>query len=97
MFRYPGEDVILDTTSLAEAEDLMDRAEWLALGYVQGQRDLILHLLTDRFDDGATDALRSCVAQASPHLLDKMGPIILSALNIGDATAAVKALEGFTD
>ena len=72
---------------------LMDRAEWLAMGYVQGQKDLLLQLLEDRFTGALPTALRSMVSQATLVELERLGPQLLSA---SDLTEALDGIETTT-
>ena len=70
---------------------LMDRAEWLAMGYVQGQRDLLLQLLEDRFTAPLPNALRSTVSQATLVELERLGPKLLSASDLAEALDGIEA------
>ena len=55
------------------------QASWLAQGYIQGQRDLILFQLETRFTDRVSDAVRRRVATAEPDVLDTWGARVLDA------------------
>ena len=67
---------------MAKTFEIKDRAEWLAKGYVQGQRDLLLRILEHRFSEPLPAEVRSQIAHASPVLIDSLGPLLLSAPNM---------------
>ena len=48
-----------------DSAGLVDRAEWLAKGYIQGQRDMLVRLLEHRFPTDILDEVRSQIANAS--------------------------------
>ncbi len=54
-------------------------AAWLAQGYIQGQRDLLLFQLETRFSEGVSSAVRRRVATADPDALDTWGARVLDA------------------
>lgn len=82
----------MESLSIDGAHALMDRAEWLALGYVQGQRDLILQLLEDRFGSPLPAEVRTQIANASPVILDQMSPVVLSAVDLDSALASISSI-----
>lgn len=56
-----------------------EQAAWLAQGYIQGQRDLLLFQLETRFTDRVSAAVRQRVAHAAPDALDTWGARVLDA------------------
>ncbi len=64
------------SSALAEA---YEQAGWLAQGYIQGQRDLLLYQLETRFTDSVSPAVRRRVAEAAPDALDAWGVRVLDA------------------
>jgi len=56
-----------------------EQAAWLARGYIQGQRDLLLYQLEARFTDHVSNDVRQRVAQAAPDALDTWGVRVLDA------------------
>ena len=63
----------------AALSDAYEQAAWLAQGYVQGQRDLLLFQLETRFTDHVSPAVRQRVARATPDVLDTWGARVLDA------------------
>lgn len=63
----------------SERLDVQEQAAWLAQGYIQGQRDLLLHQLEARFTDHISPAVRTRVARAAPDALDAWGVRVLDA------------------
>ena len=74
----------LDETSLNA------QAHWLAQGYLQGQRDLLLKLMENKFEASLSRELRTALVQVPAALLDSVGPLVLSA---PDASSALEAVE----
>lgn len=60
-----------------------DCAAWLAMGYVQGQRDLLLVQLRHRFEGPLPDDVRARVAAATPDALDVWSQRVLDAPDLG--------------
>lgn len=56
-----------------------EQAAWLAQGYIQGQRDLLLFQLETRFTVDVSQAVRRRVAEAAPDALDTWGARVLDA------------------
>lgn len=69
---------------LAAPMGLVDRAEWLAKGYVQGQRDLFMQQLEHRFAAGVTADVRALIANASPELIERWSAKLLDADALAD-------------
>lgn len=59
--------------------DAYEQAAWLAQGYIQGQRDLLLFQLETRFTGRVSPAVRRRVAEADPGALDAWGARVLDA------------------
>ena len=70
------------------------QAHWLAQGYLQGQRDLLLKLIETKFESTLPRELRSALEQVPAALLDSVGPLVLSA---PDTSSALEAVEGFVE
>ncbi len=60
-----------------------DCAAWLAMGYVQGQRDLLLVQLRHRFEGPLPADVRARVAAATPDALDVWSQRVLDAPDLG--------------
>ena len=69
-------------------ETFVDRAEWLAKGYIQGQRDMLVKLLEHRFPTSLPDDVRTQIAHASPVVIENLGSVVLTAPDIGSVLAA---------
>lgn len=63
----------------AALSDAYDQAAWLARGYIQGQRDLLLYQLETRFTGHVSPDVRQRVARAAPDALDTWGARVLDA------------------
>jgi len=64
---------------MAKVIDVKDQAMWLAQGYVQGQRDLLIQMLEHRFSETPPDIVRSQLATLPAHALESLGPLLLTA------------------
>ncbi|MCB9542844.1 MAG: hypothetical protein H6703_10390 [Myxococcales bacterium] len=64
-----------------------DCAAWLAMGYVQGQRDLLLLQLRHRFDAELPSHIRTRVASATPELIDTWSQRVLDAPDLATVFA----------
>lgn len=64
-----------------------DCAAWLAMGYVQGQRDLLLLQLRHRFDAPLPSDVQSRVAVATPDVLDTWCQRVLDAPDLASVFA----------
>ena len=69
-----------------------EQAAWLAKGYVQGQRDLLLRLIEHRFSRPVPSAVRQQIATASPVLIDSLSPLILAAPTMAAVAEAADTL-----
>ena len=67
---------------------LVDRAEWLAKGYIQGQRDMLVKLLEHRFPTDLPDDIRTQIAHASPTVIENLGEVVLTAPDLHSVIAA---------
>ena len=74
---------------MARGRTIEDQAAWLARGYVQGQRDLLLRLIEHRFSAPVPDDVRQQIASASPILIDSLSPLILAAPSMDAVAEAV--------
>ena len=79
---------------LANQDYRSAQAHWLAQGYLQGQRDLLLKLIERKFDRELPKALREALDQVPAALLESVGPLVLSA---PDASSAIEAVEVFVE
>ena len=70
------------------------QAHWLAQGYLQGQRDLLIKLMERKFDRDLPKALRDALDQVPAAMLESVGPLVLSA---PDASSAIEAVEVFVE
>ena len=70
------------------------QAHWLAQGYLQGQRDLLIKLIERKFEENLPKALRNALDQVPASMLESVGPLVLSA---PDASSAIEAVEVFVD
>jgi hypothetical protein len=70
------------------------QAHWLAQGYLQGQRDLLIKLMERKFDRDLPKALRAALDQVPAAMLESVGPLVLSA---PDASSAIEAVEVFVE
>ncbi len=74
--------------------NLNAQAHWLAQGYLQGQRDLLLKLIETKFEKSLPRELRVALDQVPAALLDSVGPLVLSA---PDPSSALEAVEVFVE
>ena len=60
---------------MAHGKTMEEQAAWLAKGYVQGQRDLLLRMIEHRFSKPVPSEVRQQIATASPVLIDSLSPL----------------------
>ncbi|MCA9541482.1 MAG: DUF4351 domain-containing protein [Myxococcales bacterium] len=72
---------------LTPQQGVIHRAEWLAMGYVQGQRDLLLRQLERRFNN-LPSAVRNRVAHATPPAIESWSERLLDAPSLDAVFAA---------
>jgi hypothetical protein len=77
---------------MAKVVDVKDQAMWLAQGYVQGQRDLLIQMLEHRFSKTLPKAMRSQLATIPAHALESLGPLLLSAPTLDAVSEAADEL-----
>ena len=70
------------------------QAHWLAQGYLQGQRDLLIKLMERKFARELPKARRTALDQVPAAMLESVGPLVLSA---PDASSAIEAVEVFVE
>ncbi len=64
---------------LAQQMGMIHQAEWLAKGYIQGQRDLLLRQLEHRFGPNISQTLRARIAMATPESIEEWSQNVLTA------------------
>ncbi|MGC6416888.1 MAG: hypothetical protein ACON3Z_07210 [Bradymonadia bacterium] len=69
-----------------------DQAMLLAQGYVQGQRDLLVQLLEQRFDTTLPDSLRTHLAALPAHSLGSVGALLVRAPDVASVCAVAEQL-----
>ena len=79
---------------MAKTMDVKDQAMWLAQGYVQGQRDLLIVILEHRFEEEIPAAVRSQIAGAPLQVIESLGPLLLSAPDVDALAEATNVFAG---
>ncbi len=74
----------------ATTVDVKEQAMWLAQGYVQGQRDLLVRILEHRFTDSIPETIRARLATVPAHKLESLGPLLLTAPDIDAVSEAAE-------
>ena len=69
-----------------------DQAMLLAQGYVQGQRDLLIQLLEQRFDATLPESLRTHLAALPAHSLGNVGALLVRAPDVASVCAVAEQL-----
>jgi hypothetical protein len=64
---------------LAQQVGMIHRAEWLAKGYIQGQRDLLLRQFEHRFGPNISQTLRARIALGTPESIEQWSQNLLTA------------------
>jgi len=77
---------------LAAVIEQKDQAMWLAQGYLQGQRDLLLRALQHRFNTEIPDAVLASLATAPADDIEHLGPLILAAPTVDALVEATNLL-----
>ena len=77
---------------MAKVLDQKDQAMWLAQGYLQGQRDLLLRVLEHRFSTDVPASVMANLAAAPADAIENLGPLILSAPTVDDLVEATNLL-----
>ena len=77
---------------IAHGKTMEEQAAWLAKGYVQGQRDLLLRMIEHRFSKPIPSEVRQQIATASPVLIDCLSPLILAAPTLAAVAEAADTL-----
>ncbi|MEE2786478.1 MAG: hypothetical protein VX589_04000 [Myxococcota bacterium] len=77
---------------MAHVTEIENQAAWLARGYVQGQRDLLLRLIEHRFSTPIPADVRQCIASASPVFIDSLSPLVLAAPSMDAVAEAADTL-----
>ncbi len=79
-------------TMLAKSIDVKEQAMWLAQGYVQGQRDLLIRILEHRFEEPLPAQVLSQITSAPAHVLDTLGPLVMTAPDLETIADAAQVL-----
>ena len=77
---------------MAHVTEFEDQAAWLARGYVQGQRDLLLRMIEHRFSTPIPADIKQRIASASPVIIDSLSPLVLAAPTMAAVAEAADTL-----